>query len=81
LALASAQGQRIWTITQDNLYDALSSINLGVEIENEIRNAVLAGKVATAHEQPLAFGSGQSVGYTLIDPTTGAGAYLIAGGS
>ena len=81
LALASAEGQRIWTITRDNLTEALAAINLGSDIETEIRHAVLAGKTATAHEQPVAFAGGTNIGYTLIDPETGSGGYLIAGGA
>jgi len=81
LVIAGTEGQRIWTITQDNLSDALAAINLSNEIEGEIRNAVLAGKVATAHEQPINFAGGTNTGYLLIDPDTGAGAYLIAGGA
>lgn len=81
LSIAGAEGQRIWTITQDNLSDALAAINLSNEIEGEIRNAVLAGKVATAHEEPIDFAGGTNTGYLLIDPDTGAGAYLIAGGA
>ena len=80
LAIASAEGQRIWTITRDNLSSALAAINLDSDIENDIRNAVLAGKVATAHEQPISFAGGTNTGYLLIDPETGAGAYLISGG-
>ncbi len=49
LAIASQQGQKIWTITNDNLNLALSRINLGADAENDIRNAVNAGKIATAH--------------------------------
>lgn len=79
LAIAGTEGQRIWTITQDNLSTALAAINLSNEIESEIRNAVLAGKVATAHEQPINFAGGTNTGYLLIDPDTGA--YLIAGGA
>jgi len=80
LAIASAQGQRIYTITQDNLSAALSAISLDSEIEAEIRNAVLAGKVATTHEHPVSFAGGVNTGYLLIDPDTGAGAYKIASG-
>ncbi len=76
----SAEGQRIWTITRDNLSSELAAIDLGSDIESEIRNAVLAGKVATAHEQPISFAGGTNIGYLLVDPETGAGAYLIAGG-
>ena len=81
LAIANAEGQRIWTIDQDNLREALAAINLSSDIENEIRNAVLAGKVATAHEQPINFVGSTNAGYLLVDPDTGAGAYLISGGA
>ncbi len=55
LAIASAEGQRIWTIDQTNLDTALAAIDLDADIENEIRSAVNAGKIATAHDAPVAF--------------------------
>ncbi|QEY16801.1 hypothetical protein D0C16_12965 [Cellvibrio sp. KY-GH-1] len=80
LAVASQQGQKIWTITNDNVNLALSRINLGADAENDIRNAVYAGKVATAHETRINFNGWVGEGYTLIDSNTGAGAYMISGG-
>jgi hypothetical protein len=80
LAIASAEGQKIFTITQSNLELALSKINISSESENDIRNAVNAGKVVTAHEARINFNGWVGEGYTVIDPTTGAGGYLIAGG-
>ncbi|MBK9394639.1 MAG: hypothetical protein IPN40_12405 [Uliginosibacterium sp.] len=45
----------------------------------EIRNAVAAGKEVTIHERPIhAFGWSGS-GYAVVDPETGAGAYMIDG--
>ncbi len=81
LAIAAADGQKIWAITQNNLELALSSINLSPEVESEIRNSVLAGKIATAHENKLSYFGWVGSGYLLIDPETGAGAYKIAGGA
>lgn len=81
LAIASTEGQKIWTINQSNLNEALAAINLGVEVENEIKNSVLSGNVVTAHENPLTYHGWVGSGYLLIDPATGAGAYKIAGGS
>lgn len=75
LALASAEGQKIWTIDQNNVDVALATIDLDADIETEIRNAVRAGKVATT------FVGSSNVGYLLVDPSTGAGAYKIAGGA
>jgi hypothetical protein len=80
LALASAEGQKIWTIDKDNLTLALTEIDLGPEVESEIRNSVLAGNVATVHDTPLDYMGWVGSGYLLIDPETGAGAYKIAGG-
>src|SRR5690606_19042559 len=53
---------------------------LPASIETDIRNSVYAGKEVTAHEKPVSFFGKSSVGYTVIDPETGAGAYLIGGG-
>ena len=80
LAIASEQGQKIWTITQDNLDTALAAINLDRGSETEIRNGVNAGHVVTAHEQSINFNGWVGEGYIITDPTTGAGAYKIAGG-
>jgi transglutaminase-like putative cysteine protease len=80
LAIASASGQKIWTINRSNVTLALSRINLGMDAENDIRNAVNAGKIATAHEARINFNGWVGEGYTLIDPNTGAGAYMISGG-
>lgn len=80
LALASQQGQKIWTIDQTNVDLALARINLSVEAESDIRNAVYAGKTATTHESRINFNGWIGEGYTLIDKNTGAGAYMISGG-
>ncbi len=80
LAIASQQGQKIWTISKSNVNLALSKINIGVDAKNDIRNAVNAGKIATVHEARINFNGWVGEGYTLIDPKTGAGAYMISGG-
>ncbi len=61
--------------------EALSSINLGSDVESEIRNAVVAGNIATAHESQLNYYSWVGSGYLLINPKSGAGAYKISGGN
>lgn len=81
ISIAARQGQRIWNIDSRNLTEALAAIDLGVDIENEIKNAVHAGKTATTHELPIDFSGGTNTGYLLLDPQTGAGAYLIASGA
>jgi transglutaminase-like putative cysteine protease len=81
LQIAAAEGQKIYTITQANFSSALPKISLSSAAREEIRNAVAAGKEVTIHERPIhAFGWSGS-GYTVIDPETGAGAYMIDGGA
>ena len=80
IQLAAAEGQKIWTITQGNLDQALASIELSDEVETDIRNSVYAGKEVTAHERPVNFFGSQSSGYIVLDPYSGAGAYLIEDG-
>lgn len=80
LAIASQQGQKVWTIDKNNLAFALNRINLSTDAEADIRNAVNTGKIATAHESRVNFNGWVGEGYTLIDPNTGAGAYMISGG-
>ncbi|ELA09178.1 hypothetical protein MOMA_02185 [Moraxella macacae 0408225] len=47
---------------------------------NDIRNAVNAGRIVTAHERNISVKGWSGSGYIIIDPYTGAGAYLIGGG-
>ena len=56
------------------------SILFYADTETEIRNSVNAGMVVTAHEQSINFNGWIGEGYIILDPTTGAGAYKIAGG-
>ena len=50
------------------------------DIISEIRNSAAAGLEITAHEQPVNFYGSSQVGYVILDPATGAGAYKIGGG-
>lgn len=80
LAIASAQGQKIWSIDRNNVDNALLKVNLSADTERDIRNAVYSGKVVTAHESKLNFNGWVGEGYIITDEKTGAAAYMIAGG-
>src|SRR5690554_3231177 len=80
IQLAAAEGQKNWTITQANLAVALANITLDNDIKNDIRNAVNAGQEVTTHEKYINFHDSQQAGYIILDPTTGAGAYMISSG-
>jgi hypothetical protein len=80
LAIASQQGQRIYTFTQDNL-GYLSDLTVDQGTKDEILAQVNAGMVATVHQHPISYAGWSGAGYTIVDPETGAGGYKISGGS
>src|SRR5690554_3440260 len=80
IQLAAAEGQKIWTITQANLAVALANITLDNDIKNDIRNAVNAGQEVTTHDKYINFHGKNAAGYIILNPTTGAGAYMISSG-
>lgn len=80
IALASGEGQRIYTITPYNLDVALDQLTLHADTKTEIRHAVNAGMEVTTHQHSLNFHGWVGEGYIVIDPESGGGAYKIAGG-
>jgi len=81
LAIASAEGQRIYQVTQENVNAVLPVLNISSEVKDEIRASIAASKVATVSQNNITVGSWTGVGYIIADPDTGAGAYRISGGS
>jgi len=80
LALAMAQGQRVYTLTQDNSHN-LSQITIDSEARSEIQNAIQRGYEVTVHQAPLNVNGWEGSGYAIIDPENGVGAYKISGGA
>ena len=79
IAIAQSEGQKIYTINKQNAQTALQKLSIGGEVGSEIRNAVNAGKEVTVHEKSINKHGWKGFGYIVIDPETGAGAYLIEG--
>jgi hypothetical protein len=80
LAVASAEGQRIYQITSANV-GVVNGLNIGQEVKDEIIASVAVGKEATVSESSITVAGWTGVGYIISDPDTGAGAYRISGGS
>lgn len=80
IRLAAAEGQKIWTITKNNLAQSLADVQLPEAVKEDIRGSVYAGKNVVTHDRPVDFYGRQSVGYTVVDPKTGGGGYLIGTG-
>ena len=79
IAIAQAEGQKIYTINQENRATALSKLPVGGDVGAEIISAVNAGKEVTVHEKAITAFGWTGYGYTIVDPDTGAGAYIIEG--
>ena len=79
IAIAQNEGQKIYTITPQNAVTALPKLPVGGDVGDEIRNAVQAGKEVMVHERAISANGWTGYGYSIIDPDTGVGAYLIEG--
>jgi len=80
LKLANDQGIPIYTINQSNISSVLPQLQLGSDVMLDIQNAVNAGKVVTVSKRNIYFNGWTGCGYIIVDPTTGAGAYMLGGG-
>ena len=85
LALAAAQGQRIYTITQKVFQDnpGLVTSHLSAhswDTRQRVQQALEAGQEVTIHQRPVLQDGWAGAGFVLLDPETGAGRYLIEGG-
>jgi hypothetical protein len=80
LKLANDQGIPIYTINKSNIATVLPQLQLDSETLGDIQNAVNAGMIVTAPGTDISFNGWTGCGYIIIDPSTGAGAYMISGG-
>ncbi|BEP92018.1 hypothetical protein GmRootA79_04020 [Acidovorax sp. A79] len=80
MAIAAREGQRIYSITQENISSALPALAVDSAVKEDIENAVANGMVAFVPEREIAHKGYRGVGYILMDPDSGAAAYLIDGG-
>jgi transglutaminase-like putative cysteine protease len=80
LAVAASQGQKIYTLDYRN-QSQLANLQHSAGVMDNVRAAIATGMEVTIHERPISFAGFNGAGYTIIDPQTGAGAYLIEGGA
>ncbi|WP_227430320.1 hypothetical protein [Psychrobacter sp. I-STPA6b] len=80
LSIAAQQGQTIFTVTKDNYAEVLPKLSHSDVVMRDIRNGINAGKTVTVSERPITLNGWTGTGYTILDPYSGAGAYMIGGG-
>ncbi len=80
ISYANQQGIPIYTIDSTNINTILQQLSLFPETITNIQNAVAAGKVVTVPQSTIQYYDWRGDGYIIIDPNSGAGAYMITGG-
>ena len=60
---------------------ALPQLQQSADVMDEIQNAIAAGKEVTVSQGTVTVGGWTGAGYIIVDPQTGAGAYMIEGGA
>jgi hypothetical protein len=80
LKIANDQGIPIYTINQSNINTVLPQLQVDDNVKTDIQNAVNTGKEVTVSKTNIIFNGWTGCGYIIINPTTGAGAYMISGG-
>jgi len=80
LKIANDQGIPIYTINQSNINTILPQLQVDADVKADIQNAVNAGKEVLVSKTDITFNGWTGCGYIIIDPVTGAGAYMISGG-
>src|SRR3546814_1989344 len=74
IAVAAQQGQRIYTITQDNLATAFNQITFPADVETDIANAVNAGFPVTTNQADIQYAGLVLAGYAIEETNSGVGA-------
>ncbi len=81
LKIANDQGIPIYTVNKENFGTLYWELQLDQQTKDDIANAVNAGKVVTVSKTNINFNGWIGCGYIITNPETGAGGYMISGGS
>jgi hypothetical protein len=80
LRIANEQGIATYTIDQSNVDAVLPQLQIDSLAKTDIQNAINMGKVVTVSKENIDFNGWIGCGYIILDPDTGAGAYMISEG-
>lgn len=80
LKLANQQSIPIYTIDSTNINALLPQLQVSSEVKSDIQNAVNTGKKVIVSKNNVQYNDWNGVGYIVLDPVKGSGAYLISGG-
>ncbi len=81
LQVANDKGIPIYTVNQTNINTVLPQLEVDIQVKEDIQDAVNAGKEVTVSKTNISFNGWIGCGYIVINPETGAGAYMLSGGT
>lgn len=77
---AKEEGIELLQFSKDNLEAQMAKLNTDDGIKQAIRTAVTNGSIVTIPAEDVTIGGWSGTGYIILDPTSGAGSYMISGG-
>jgi len=80
LKMANQQGIPIFTIDSSNINSQLPQLQVSSEVKDDVRNSVNAGEKVIIPKTNIQYNDWNGVGYIILDPIKGTGAYMISGG-
>ncbi len=78
LRLSALQEIAIHTIDKDNISQTLPLLQISQTVKSSIQNAVNAGKKVIVPQSNIQYLDWYGTGYIVLDPVTGAGAYMLS---
>jgi len=79
IEVANQEGQKIFTITQDNYQDIIPQLNLAPAAIADIEVAAKSGYTVTTHQNRISLNGYTGEGYIILN-SNGVGAWMINGG-
>jgi len=80
MQIANSLGIPTYQITKDNVSQILPLLQIPSDVKFDIQNSINAGMVVTIPKREITYNNWIGIGYIILDPNTGAGAYMISGG-
>ncbi|MEW6680393.1 MAG: transglutaminase domain-containing protein, partial [bacterium] len=81
LSIANQTGIPIYSITKLNASSVLPQLQISNQVRDDIANGINANRIVVIPKRNIQYNGWQGIGYILLDPDSGAGAYMLAGGS
>ena len=78
--IANEQGIPVYEINKDNVNDILPKLQVSDEVKTAIQNSVNSGMEVTIPQREIQYINWTGIGWIVLDPKSGAGAYMISGG-